>query len=169
MICGSRRITGSWIQRAPMEGFWRHLHVGSSTPIKKGSRRLYGKNERLQGRRERKVIRYGKPLPHSCFLWEMLLGNRGVILSYKRISMKKCFSGASDRLPEILTRRLVYNPSFLDTYRTSRETHKIRPGIGWQTLKTPRIPSVITVPSWVFLRYRNSLFILKHLSPVRQQ
>ena len=30
MICGSRRITGSWIPRAPMKGFWWHLHVGSS-------------------------------------------------------------------------------------------------------------------------------------------
>ena len=30
MICGSRRITGSWISRAPMKGFWWHLHVGSS-------------------------------------------------------------------------------------------------------------------------------------------
>ena len=30
MIGGSRRITGSWIPRAPMKGFWWHLHVGSS-------------------------------------------------------------------------------------------------------------------------------------------
>ena len=30
MICGSRRITGCWIPRAPMKGFWWHLHVGSS-------------------------------------------------------------------------------------------------------------------------------------------
>ena len=29
MICGSRRPTGSWILRAPIKGFWRHLHVGS--------------------------------------------------------------------------------------------------------------------------------------------
>ena len=27
LICGSRRITGSWILRARMKGFWRHLHV----------------------------------------------------------------------------------------------------------------------------------------------
>lgn len=30
MICGSPRITGSWILRAPTKGFWWHLHVGSS-------------------------------------------------------------------------------------------------------------------------------------------
>ncbi len=30
-ICGSPRITGSWIPRSPMKGFWWHLHVGSST------------------------------------------------------------------------------------------------------------------------------------------
>ena len=29
-ICGSPRITGCWIPRAPMKGFWWHLHVGSS-------------------------------------------------------------------------------------------------------------------------------------------
>jgi len=29
LICGSPRITGSWIPRAPTEGFWWHLHVGS--------------------------------------------------------------------------------------------------------------------------------------------
>ena len=29
-ICGSPRITGSWIPRAPMKGFCWHLHVGSS-------------------------------------------------------------------------------------------------------------------------------------------
>ena len=30
MICGSRRITGSWILWAPMNGIWWHLHVWSS-------------------------------------------------------------------------------------------------------------------------------------------
>ena len=29
-ICGSPRITGSWIPRAPTKGFRWHLHVGSS-------------------------------------------------------------------------------------------------------------------------------------------
>jgi len=29
MICGSQRIIGSWILRAPMKGLWWHLHVGS--------------------------------------------------------------------------------------------------------------------------------------------
>ena len=28
-ICGSPRITGSWIQRAPIKGIWWHLNVGS--------------------------------------------------------------------------------------------------------------------------------------------
>ena len=30
MICGSQRITGSWILWAPMKGIWWHLHVWSS-------------------------------------------------------------------------------------------------------------------------------------------
>jgi len=30
LIKGSPGITGSWIPRAPMKGFWGHLHVGSS-------------------------------------------------------------------------------------------------------------------------------------------
>ena len=30
LIKGSPGITGSWIPRAPMKGFWWHLHVGSS-------------------------------------------------------------------------------------------------------------------------------------------
>ena len=30
MIKGSPGITGSWIPRAPMKGFWWHLHVGST-------------------------------------------------------------------------------------------------------------------------------------------
>ena len=28
-ICGSQRITGSWIPRSPLKEFWWHLHVGS--------------------------------------------------------------------------------------------------------------------------------------------
>ena len=33
MICGSPRITGSWIPRAPTEGLWWHIHVDSPSPF----------------------------------------------------------------------------------------------------------------------------------------
>ena len=41
MICGSRRITGSWILWAPMKGIWWHLHVWSSNFLLSSSLTLF--------------------------------------------------------------------------------------------------------------------------------